>query len=1122
MQPLEQVIIARLREKRRRHRLAKASRVSLAAHVAYARVLNTDSSSFSVWNPVRYFLNLCKVCKSCVVSQLFSNYILVCIIVAGLLVGVQTYPQFANMSVINSLDDLILVSFSIEIILKILSEGLGPWWFFIGPEWTWNLFDLVIVVLSLPYITVVGGNNVKLLRLIRLSRLAKVFNRIERLQMIISGLLGGLRSIFFIIVLLVLVFYLFACAGVLLFRPNDSWHFHSVEIAMLNLLGVASLDSWTDQFYINYFGCDVYPAGFYVTNVTERDVNNALGGIMWCQQPQSQPGVSIAFYVVFIALTSFCVLSLFVSSVSVAMTDSMVAMKAASEERQLRRNILRIDNTLGELQQTPLEHRTRFQTRMVLLLESAFKGRDMSLLSVLVDRSCSLRALYKRLSHLCDDLVRSQPFINIMTIVILGAGITVGLNTDPVLSETFSVELNIVDSLILYVFIFELILKLVAECFHPWHYFHDGWNCFDFVVVVGSIGLGGTDSASLITVLRLLRLLRVLKLMRAVSELQVITSALLNGMSSMIYIVLILVLFFYFFAIIGITFLADNDPWHFAVLHTAVTSLFQVATFDNWWSMMAISLYGCEAQPGNYPTMCTTNHPQFIFAAVFFTAVVLVGGLVLLTLFIGVVSMSMEEANVETRKEIEVRRRAALIAKVEQLSDAAVDGYREVFAILDMTGSNAIGKREMAFGLRVAGLTTDQDAIDEIWSKVDRDGSTGIDFSEFLEFVLDLRYQLCPTDTISSSSMFSPGNGSSVGLSAWASNKSGKARRTFDVLDVGSKDKGGIKDRLLSRVEEDEDGRGNDKEDNSLRVESHLTQSGKLDLFCGVSAATSGKYFVERDVCANAESEESPEHENEFNDEKEVGVDFAAPGSCEREEEDKEEFEVHGRNTESPTCPHVSKTSRVVGLKMKPATQVKTAAAATNRTTNADAAVRRSYQLALHSFSISKMQHGRSDGRKHEFLIKPVLLQAGGDTETAKDGRKNSIVDGSQSPSAIPNEENQDVLISLLSTSFRKPGGTPWPLPEPLPLSKEQLVTAAQAAAEEAAENARLSRRIQSSFTAIRDALMGLLRMGSLSLDRGEKGPPAYVEHLEETSTVHGQWSESHPMKIIKSKIVAL
>ena len=1111
MPSLEMDLIARLREKRRRQRLAKASRVSLSAHVAYARGVNTDSSLYSVWNPVRYFLDLCNVCKTCVVSQLFSNYILLCIIVAGLLVGVQTYPQFANMSVINTLDDVILFSFSIEIILKILSEGLGPWWFFLGPEWTWNLFDLVIVVLSLPYITVVGGNNVKLLRLIRLSRLAKVFNRIERLQMIISGLLGGLRSIFFIIVLLVLVFYLFACAGVLLFRPNDSWHFHSVEIAMLNLLGVASLDSWTDQFYINYFGCDVYPAGFYVTNVSERDVNNALGGIMWCQQPQSQPGVSIAFYVVFIALTSFCVLSLFVSSVSVAMTDSMVAMKAASEERQLRRNILRIENTLSELRQTPLEHRTRFQTRMVLLLESAFKGRDMGLLSVLVDRSCSLRALYKRLSHLCDDLVRSQMFINIMTIVILGAGVTVGMNTDPYLGETFSVELVVVDSLILYVFILELILKLIAECFHPWNYFRDAWNCFDFFVVVGSLGLGGTDSASLITVLRLLRLLRVLKLMRAVSELQVITSALLNGMSSMIYIVLILVLFFYFFAIIGITFLADNDPWHFAVLHTAVTSLFQVATFDNWWSMMAISLYGCEAQPGDYPNMCTTNHPQFIFAAVFFTAVVLIGGLVLLTLFIGVVSMSMEEANVETRKEIEVRRRAALIAKVEQLSDAAVDGYREVFAILDMTGSNAIGKREMAFGLRVAGLTTDQDAIDEIWSKVDRDGSTGIDFSEFLEFVLDLRYQLCPTDTISSSSTFSPaGNSSSFGLPAWASNKSAKARRTFDV---GSKDKGGIKTRLLSSVAEDEDGRVNDKENDSYRVVSQLTQSGKLDLLSGVSA-TSGTYFVNRDdqACANAESEESPEHENEFDDEKEVEVDLAAPSCC-GGEEDKYENEVYGRSSESPTCPHVSKAT-VVGLKIKPEPTVKNAEF--DSTSTADAAVRRSYQHALHSFGISKLQHGRGDGREHEYLLRPVLLLARGHTVT-NDHRKNSILDGFKSPPSNSNEENQEVLISLLPISFRKPGGTPWPLSEPIPLPNEQLLATAQAAATEAAENARLSRQIQSGFIAIRDTLMGLLRMGGLSLDRGERGHCANVEHLEETSTI-----QEHPMKIIKSRIVAL
>lgn len=233
--------IAQLREKRRQSRTYKSATVSHGTFIAYARQRNLDYAAFSKGHPIRYYLLLCRGAQSIVASQIFSNYILICIIVAGLLVGVQTYPQFEDVSVINWIDDGILISFSLELLLKLFSEGLGPWWFFIGPDWSWNLFDLAIVILSLPYISVVGGSNVKLLRLVRLMRLAKVFNRIERLHMIVSGLLGGLRSIFYIVVLLGLCFYLYACAGIIIFRSNDSWHFRSVEISMLTLLGVATL-----------------------------------------------------------------------------------------------------------------------------------------------------------------------------------------------------------------------------------------------------------------------------------------------------------------------------------------------------------------------------------------------------------------------------------------------------------------------------------------------------------------------------------------------------------------------------------------------------------------------------------------------------------------------------------------------------------------------------------------------------------------------------------------------------------------------------------------------------------------------------------------------------------------
>ena len=92
-----------------------------------------------------------------------------------------------------------------------------------------------------------------------------------------------------------------------------------------------------------------------------------------------------------------------------------------------------------------------------------------------------------------------------------------------------------------------MVIKVVAEFDKPFRYFYnngiDGWNNFDFVIVVGSLLLrGGWWNACHF---KALRLLRVLKLLKAFPQLQVIVEALLSGLSSISYVAMILMLFFF-------------------------------------------------------------------------------------------------------------------------------------------------------------------------------------------------------------------------------------------------------------------------------------------------------------------------------------------------------------------------------------------------------------------------------------------------------------------------------------------------------------------------------------------------------------------------------------------------
>ena len=140
------------------------------------------------------------------------------------------------------------------------------------------------------------------------------------------------------------------------------------------------------------------------------------------------------------------------------------------------------------------------------------------------------------------------------------------------------------DQVILIIFASEIVLKTIGFDDKPWHYFRDAWNCFDFVVVVGTlVPFGGKAVA----VLRLLRVLRIAKLFKSLTQLQIIMSGLFHGMKSIAYIGLLVLLLFYVFGVCAIMFFRPNDPIHFGSLHITMVTLFRCATVRRFSSRAA-------------------------------------------------------------------------------------------------------------------------------------------------------------------------------------------------------------------------------------------------------------------------------------------------------------------------------------------------------------------------------------------------------------------------------------------------------------------------------------------------------------------------------------------------------
>ena len=59
-------------------------------------------------------------------SPVFINTIIACIVLAGILVGVQTYPSMESNPVLDAFNAFVQVAFSVECILKIWREGPRP------------------------------------------------------------------------------------------------------------------------------------------------------------------------------------------------------------------------------------------------------------------------------------------------------------------------------------------------------------------------------------------------------------------------------------------------------------------------------------------------------------------------------------------------------------------------------------------------------------------------------------------------------------------------------------------------------------------------------------------------------------------------------------------------------------------------------------------------------------------------------------------------------------------------------------------------------------------------------------------------------------------------------------
>jgi voltage-gated sodium channel len=240
-----------------------------------------------------------------------------------------------------------------------------------------------------------------------------------------------------------------------------------------------------------------------------------------------------------------------------------------------------------------------------------------------------------------QSAVADKRFDWVITGVILLQAIVLALEATPQLHsfgrewERAELELFILThNIVIGVFTVEAALRLTAHYPRPQRYFKDGWNCFDFAIIVLSLmPIAGQFS----TVARLVRLLRITRLITKSTELRAIVTTLVHSIPSIFNILILLSILFFIYAIVGYHLFKNVDPHHWSSFPIAATTLFQIITLEGWVDVME-------------PIISNLGPIYWIY----FSSFILIGTFIVINLFISVVVRKSEEAYQQIQRESQI------------------------------------------------------------------------------------------------------------------------------------------------------------------------------------------------------------------------------------------------------------------------------------------------------------------------------------------------------------------------------------------------------------------------------------------------------------------------------------
>ena len=253
-------------------------------------------------------------------------------------------------------------------------------------------------------------------------------------------------------------------------------------------------------------------------------------------------------------------------------------------------------------------------------------------------------------------VVYSQTFELCIAGIILLNAVALALLTIPGIDAQTRQSLESFDQAALWIFVFELVVRMISYGSKPWNFFKTGWNVFDFVIIGLSPFL-----ANQTLILRLLRIFRLIRIFRFLPEVRVLTRSITRSLPPLMSMSVLIFLALFIYGMAGVYLFGEQMPEQWGDITAALTSLFILLTLEEFASYL---VDGLAVSPWALP-----YYISYVFVIVF----------TILNVLIGVVLNAMDEARQESRdREDEIKRLQNFAKEVDDISSDGMVSTEEL------------------------------------------------------------------------------------------------------------------------------------------------------------------------------------------------------------------------------------------------------------------------------------------------------------------------------------------------------------------------------------------------------------------------------------------------------------